>query len=65
MKIPFYKYNANGNDFVLILSENINKHSQIVPMIRRLCDRRVGIGADGLFIVSSSEKYDFFLVRIR
>ena len=61
MEIPFYKYHGNGNDFVIILSENIDKHRQNGELIRRLCDRHTGIGADGLLIVSSSKKHDFFL----
>ena len=61
MEIPFYKYHANGNDFVLILSENIDKCHQNGQLISRLCERHTGIGADGLFIISSSRKHDFFL----
>ena len=61
MEIPFHKYHANGNDFVLILSENINKCHQGGQMISRLCERHTGVGADGLFIISSSRKHDFFL----
>jgi len=61
MEIPFHKYHANGNDFVLILSKNINKCHQSGQMISRLCKRHTGIGADGLFIISCSGKHDFFL----
>ena len=61
MEIPFYKYHANGNNFVLILSENVDKRNLNKRLISRLCNRHTGIGADGFFVISSSKKYDFFL----
>jgi len=61
MNIPFYKYHANGNDFILISSENLHKKHCDSQLISRLCSRHTGIGADGLFIIYPSEKYDFFL----
>ena len=61
MKIPFHKYHANSNDFILILSKDINKSNFNASLIASICDRSIGIGADGLFIISPSKKYDFFL----
>jgi diaminopimelate epimerase len=61
MKIPFTKYHANGNDFILILSEDFPDIDAKESLIQRLCNRNTGIGADGLFIILSSKKYDFFL----
>ena len=61
MKIPFTKCHANGNDFILILSEDFPDMGAKASLIQRLCNRNTGIGADGLFIIFSSEKYDFFL----
>ena len=61
MKIPFAKYHANGNDFILILSDDFPDSGTRAPLVRRLCSRNTGIGADGLFIILSSEKYDFCL----
>ena len=61
MKIPFYKYHANGNDFILIKSKNLEKKHHDNRFIRRLCDRYTGIGADGMFIIYPSAKYHFFL----
>ena len=61
MKIPFAKYHANGNDFILVLNENFPENLRGAEIISRLCRRNTGIGADGLFIISTSDKYDFFL----
>ena len=58
-KIPFCKYHANGNDFIIISSQNLDIKYRNSPFISRLCNRHLGIGADGLIIVSPSEKYDF------
>ena len=61
MKIPFTKCHANGNDFILILSEDFPDMDAKESLIQRLCNRNTGIGADGLFIILSSENYDFSL----
>ena len=59
MKISFEKYHGSGNDFIIInnLSKtlpNLNKE-----IIKQLCDRKFGIGADGLIIVVESSEYHF------
>lgn len=57
MKIPFVKMQALGNDFVLI--DCMKDRSAIHPeLIRMLCDRRRGIGADQLLVLSPSKKAD-------
>ena len=60
-KIPFAKYHANGNDFILVLDANFPKNLRVAEIISRLCSRHIGIGADGLFVLSPSDNYDFFL----
>lgn len=58
-KISFFKMSGAGNDFILI-DKNINP--QIVlsqNLIRKLCDRHYGIGADGVITISDSKNYDF------
>ena len=57
MKIPFVKMQALGNDFVLIdcMKDQSPIHSEL---IRMLCDRRRGIGADQLLVLSPSKKAD-------
>ena len=61
MKIPFSKYHANGNDFIIISSHDLDNKSLNNTLIARLCRRHKGIGADGLFVVSASKKYDFVI----
>jgi diaminopimelate epimerase len=59
MIIVFNKYQGAGNDFIIIdnRSEVINPVDS--DLINRLCDRRFGIGADGLILISGSHHYDF------
>jgi diaminopimelate epimerase len=62
MKIQFNKYEGTGNDFIVIKnSPALIDHSDTL-LIRRLCDRRFGIGADGLVLVEDFEGYDFRMV---
>lgn len=63
MQLPFYKYHGTGNDFVII----DNRNQIFVPQnrnkqIKYLCDRRFGIGADGLILLENSDKYAFKMV---
>ncbi len=59
MKILFNKYEGTGNDFILIRNNpGFIDHSDRL-LIRRLCDRRFGIGADGFILVEESIGYDF------
>jgi len=59
MNIAFNKYQGAGNDFIII----DNRKTLINPgdhvLINRLCDRRFGIGADGLILISGHDKADF------
>ncbi|GIV36592.1 MAG: diaminopimelate epimerase [Cyclobacteriaceae bacterium] len=60
MNIEFAKYQATGNDFILI--DNRTRKIHLAPkQIQRLCHRKLGIGADGLILIEPSEQADFFL----
>lgn len=61
MKLTFYKYQGTGNDFVII--DNRDNSIQLsTAQVKKLCDRRFGIGADGLMLLNSKEGYDFEMV---
>jgi diaminopimelate epimerase len=61
VKIHFIKYQATGNDFVLL--DNRNKTIDLsIDDIRRICDRRFGVGADGLMLIEKHPSLDFNLV---
>lgn len=61
MQINFYKYQGAGNDFILI--DNRNKTISLSnEQIEILCDRRFGIGADGLMLLEHESGYDFRMV---
>lgn len=61
MKIEFYKYHGTGNDFVII----DNRSSSIElseEQVHSICNRRFGVGADGLMLLENAEGYDFKMV---
>lgn len=61
MKIHFYKYQGTGNDFVLVDNRDERLHlSQ--EQIAFMCNRRFGIGADGLMELKTAPGYDFKMV---
>ena len=59
MLINFHKYQGTGNDFV-ILDNRTRQYNDITSdQVRRICDRRFGIGADGLMLLNEKAGYDF------
>ncbi len=58
MKLNFFKYQGTGNDFILVDNRQ-NNISITTEQIRQLCDRRFGIGADGLMLLQEKTGYDF------
>lgn len=62
MKILFNKYEGAGNDFIIVSNTPpVIEHSDNL-LIKHLCDRRFGIGADGLILIEKHEGYDFEMV---
>ena len=60
MKIHFYKYQATGNDFVVIDNRE-GGFSFSVEQIKKICDRKFGVGADGLMLIEKHPSLNFKL----
>ena len=59
--MTFYKYQGAGNDF--LIADNRSGELQLsTEQIASLCDRRYGVGADGLMLLECSAEYDFRMV---
>lgn len=62
MHFDFFKYQGTGNDFVLINNHRLSFPKDNHELIREICDRRFGIGADGLMLLEETPGYDFKMV---
>lgn len=61
LKIPFYKYHGTGNDFVIIDNRSA-EYNLSDEQIVHICDRRFGIGSDGLILIQNHPTLDFEMV---
>lgn len=61
--IPFVKYHGTGNDFIIIDQREVAYigYDQ-VELIEQMCRRHFGVGADGLMVLTESEKADFEMI---
>ena len=62
MTVTFFKYQGTGNDFILVDNRSLEFPKSDHQLIARLCDRRFGIGADGLILLEHSAAHDFSMV---
>ena len=62
MQTTFYKYQGTGNDFIFVDNRQNNFPKSDTKLIEKLCDRRFGIGADGLILLEDDKDSDFRMV---
>ncbi|MBA3972043.1 MAG: diaminopimelate epimerase [Bacteroidetes bacterium] len=62
MQINFLKYQGTGNDFIIIDNRKMQFDRSDNALVAKLCDRRFGIGADGLMLLQEKIGYDFEMV---
>jgi diaminopimelate epimerase len=58
----FNKYQGTGNDFIIIDNRELKFNRADNALVAKLCDRRFGIGADGLMLLQNKTGYDFEMV---
>lgn len=62
MNIDFYKYQGTGNDFVILDNREHAYDNLTNEQVKFLCDRKFGIGSDGLMLLNRHDDYDFEMV---
>lgn len=62
MRHTFYKYQGTGNDFIMVDNRDNSFPKNNTKLIEKLCDRRFGIGGDGLILLENAATADFRMV---
>jgi diaminopimelate epimerase len=60
-EVIFYKYQATGNDFILVDNRN-HIFPKAAENIQFICNRKFGVGSDGLILIEKSAEADFEMV---
>jgi diaminopimelate epimerase len=59
LNLAFSKYQGTGNDFIMVNNMSGTYNHLTIKQIVLLCDRKFGIGADGLIMINKSKTVDF------
>ena len=62
MELTFYKYQGTGNDFIIFDNRDEKLPAFTEKTIKQLCDRRFGIGADGVMLLNNKAGFDFEMI---
>lgn len=62
MTLHFFKYQGTGNDFIMVDNRTELFNPEDTEIVKQLCDRRFGIGADGFILLENHPQYDFQMV---
>lgn len=62
MHLKIYKYQGTGNDFLMIDNRDLMFPKTDTNLVKELCDRRFGIGGDGLILLENDAENDFQMV---
>ena len=61
MQLNFSKYHGTGNDFIMVYNHN-NSYCLSQSDVKKMCNRRYGVGADGLIIIEKTLGADFKMI---
>ena len=62
MTLTFYKYQGTGNDFIIFDNRCGQFPKSDNALVAKLCDRKFGVGADGLMLLEIEKDFDFKMV---
>jgi diaminopimelate epimerase len=62
MFLEFFKYQATGNDFIIIDNREMLFDKADSALITSLCERKYGVGADGLILLENDKHSDFKMI---